>query len=397
MEARSGSCKPGTFTSGQVGRTPGSVSGCAVYCAHPAPPVPCLPGFSPGAPDHLTTQQVEGGGTGVWGVRAGPGISLTLPCFSPSRCWRVPKGTSMAISVPGQADPQGWTVWPAGGPQKMAVWCTGSPGGWREGASDTLTCRCQVGGGGGPVVVGCPVTGSHHAGHLGAGLSAQRERDSGPLVPLGWTGGGDAPFGCRARGGGGLAGLLQVSVSPGAGGEAPGPPAASPSPRDPTAPSGWAGLTFPSSAHLCPALAFTYWGRALNVCETVLGTRDQAVARDDDRVAKLDREMAEETACGKDRGRGRACSGAQLRRSGARAAAVQTGEAADIGGPGRLTGRRGRWENLVAAAAAVAVAAGWVRSPGPQARAGRGWFLGLPEALEAEQEPGMPPCAAGLS
>lgn len=156
MEARSGSCKPGTFTSGQVGRTPGSVSGCAVYCAHPAPPVPCLPGFSPGAPDHLTTQQVEGGGTGVWGVRAGPGISLTLPCFSPSRCWRVPKGTSMAISVPGQADPQGWTVWPAGGPQKMAVWCTGSPGGWREGASDTLTCRCQVGGGGGARGGGLP-------------------------------------------------------------------------------------------------------------------------------------------------------------------------------------------------------------------------------------------------
>lgn len=76
---------------------------------------------------------------------------------------------------------------------------------------------------------------------------------------------------------------------------------------------------------------------------------------------------------------------------------VQTGEAADVGGPGRLTGRRGRWENLVAAAAAVAVAAGWVRSAGPQARAGRGWFLGLPEALEAEQEAGMPPSAAGLS
>lgn len=252
-----GSCKPGTFTSGQVGRTSGSVSGCTVFCAHPAPPVPCLPGFSPGAPDHFTTQQVEGGGTGVGGGRAGPGISLTLPCFSSSRCWRVPKGASMAISVPGQADPQGWAVWPAGGPQKMAVWCTGSPGGWREGASDTLTCRCQVGGGGVPVVVDCPVTGSHHAGHLGAGLSAQRERDSGPLVLLGWTGGGDAPFGCRAQGGGGLAGLLLVSVSPGAGGEAPGPPAAPPSPRDPAAPSGWAGLTFPSSAHLCPALAFT--------------------------------------------------------------------------------------------------------------------------------------------
>ena len=109
------------------------------------------------------------------------------------------------------------------------------------------------------MVVGRPVTGSHRAGHLGAGLSAQTERDSGPLVLLGWAGGGDAPFGCRAHGGGGLECLLQVSMSPGAGGEAPGPPAGPPSPRDPAAPSGWAGLTFPSSAHLCPALACTYW------------------------------------------------------------------------------------------------------------------------------------------
>ena len=63
------------------------------------------------------------------------------------------------------------------------------------------------------------------------------------------------------------------------------------------------GLTIPSSTF--PALAFTVHLLHALFAENVPGTRDQAMARDNDRVAKLDGEMAEEAAYEEGRGRER--------------------------------------------------------------------------------------------